>query len=62
MTAAKTVRVKVPQKDGEVTIRVGGGEPQTFAVTDGVIAAPDQVAADLLLVNVDGASLVDAKS
>lgn len=61
VTPTKTVRVNVPQKDGQITITVAGGESQTFSVTDGVVTAPDRAAADLLVAYADGV-VADAKS
>lgn len=48
-------KVKVPQKDGEVTIAVAGDEPRTWRVTNGLVSPANQGEHDLLLAHIDGA-------
>jgi hypothetical protein len=52
--------VKVPQKDGSITIRRGGEEPVTRHVSDHIVKVGDE---DLehFLANVDGSNVVEAK-
>lgn len=56
--AAPSIKVKVPQESGTITINTFDRKtPHRFDVSGGVIEAPDQAVADLLLARVDGASL-----
>ena len=46
--------VKVPQKDGEITVRSGGNEPVTYRVVDGAIAARSKAEAQSIAALVGG--------
>lgn len=58
MPTRKTVTVKVPQDDGEITIRQGIKDPVTYTVSGGTtkVAEPD---VSHFLAVVDGAALAD---
>ena len=47
-------KVLVPQGDGEITIRVDGGEPETFTVTQGAITAKSKAEAERIAAVVGG--------
>lgn len=53
--------IKVAQKSGEITISVGGDEPRTYRVSDGVINAADEHVAHLLA-SIPGSSVTEAPS
>lgn len=55
------VHIKVPQKDGQVSISFAGDEPRNFNVTDGQISVPEDLASRVVAA-VDGASIVNAAS
>lgn len=48
-------KVKVPQRDGEVTIQVAGGDPRTWRVQNGLVSPANEDERDLLLATIDGA-------
>lgn len=52
-------KVKVAQTDGEIIIAVGN-DTKRFSVSDGVVTT-NQADAELLVANVDGASIEAAK-
>lgn len=49
-------KINVPQKDGEIIIRIGNAEPTTYKVTDHQVAveAPD---VDRFMIQIDGSTL-----
>lgn len=51
----KSVKVNVPQKDGEITIRHGFREPVTYKVTDGTTTVKESDLPKFLAV-VDGST------
>lgn len=53
--ADKTVKVRVPQKDGDIVIRRGAGEPESYKVTDGTATVKESDLPRFLAV-VDGAT------
>ncbi len=62
MPKSTKVRISVPQDTGEIVITTRPGDPDAvhrFAVTGGFVEAPDQAAAELIRVNVEG-SVIDA--
>lgn len=48
-------KIKVPQRSGEVTVTVAGGEPRTWRVQNGLVSPANQDEHDLLLAVIDGA-------
>lgn len=52
---ADVEKVRVPQKTGQVRIAVGGDEPRTWQVKDGLVSPANQEERDLLLQTIDGA-------
>lgn len=37
-----TQKVKVPQKDGEISVSIGGNEPTRYRVTDGEVSVKEE--------------------
>lgn len=54
-------KVRVPQKDGQISIAVGGDEPRTWNVSDHLVSPQSYAEQDLLLSRVDGARLASEK-
>lgn len=48
------IQIKVPQKDGEITITAGSAEPRTWKVTDSTVSAQNEAEALLLIDHAGG--------
>lgn len=51
-------KVKVPQSDGQITIRQDGGEPRTWNVREGLVTPATLAEQALLVATIDGATVV----
>jgi hypothetical protein len=51
----KTVKVRVPQTDGEIVVRSGGLDPTTYKVIDGTVSVKESDLPRFLAV-IDGSS------
>ena len=55
------MKISVPQKDGDITLRVGSADPVEYTVTNGTVDVPDGAEAENFLRVVDGAKASDSK-